>query len=110
MNAAIEWVNEVKDVITIAVTAVIQQKDNKHALALTEMRTANKCNLQKYCKRLPPSERESTDSSSDRTIKETTATTKVEEAETTSTEAEVAETKTPAAKTTTTPEIQRVAT
>ena len=60
-NAAIEWVNEVKDVITIAVTAVIQQKDNKHALALTEMRTANKCNLQKYCKRLPPSERESTD-------------------------------------------------
>ena len=40
-NASIEWVNEVKDVITTSVTAVIQKKDNEHALALTEMHTAN---------------------------------------------------------------------
>ena len=46
-NVAIEWGNEVKDVITKFVTAAIQQKYNKHALALTEMRTANEHKLQK---------------------------------------------------------------
>ena len=60
-NAAIEWGNELEYVITTAITAAIQEKDNKHALALTEMRTANKRDLKKYCKRSPPSARESTD-------------------------------------------------
>ena len=46
-NAVIEWGNEVKDVITTAVTAAIQQKDNNHALSLTEMRTANESKMQK---------------------------------------------------------------
>ena len=36
-----------KDIITKAVTATIQQKDKEHPLALTEMRTASKCKLQK---------------------------------------------------------------
>ena len=46
-NAATEWGNDVKDVITTAVTAAIQQKDNNHALSLTEMRTANESKMQK---------------------------------------------------------------
>ena len=53
-NAVIEWGNEVKDVITTAVTAAIQQKNNKHALALTEMRTANERELQKILQALAP--------------------------------------------------------
>ena len=51
-NVAIEWGNEVKDVITKSVTAAIQQKYNKHALALTEMRTANENELQKILQAL----------------------------------------------------------
>ena len=51
-NAAIEWGNEVKDVITTAGTAAIQQKDNEHALALTEIFTANKRKLQKISQAL----------------------------------------------------------
>ena len=43
-NAKIEWGNEVKDVITTVFTAAMQQ-NNEHALALTEMRTVNKCEL-----------------------------------------------------------------
>ena len=35
VNTAIDWVNEVKDVIATAVTTAIQKKDNKHALVLT---------------------------------------------------------------------------
>ena len=46
-NVAIKWGKEVKEIITKAVTAAIQQKDNKHSLALTEMRTTNKRELQK---------------------------------------------------------------
>ena len=45
-NARIEQGNEVKGIITKAVTTTIQHKDNKHALALMEKRTANKCDLQ----------------------------------------------------------------
>ena len=58
-NAAIDWGNKVKDIITKVVTALIQQKDNEHALALTEMGTAQKKNAicKKYHKRLPPSVR-----------------------------------------------------
>ena len=56
-NDAIYWVNKVKDVITKAVAATIQQKDNEHVLALTEMRTANEQELKKYHKRSPPSAR-----------------------------------------------------
>ena len=51
-NAVIEWGNEVKDVITTSVTAAIQQKDNKYALALTEIFTANKRKLQKISQAL----------------------------------------------------------
>ena len=36
-----------KDVITVDVTATTQQKDNKHALTLTELRTANEREMQK---------------------------------------------------------------
>ena len=51
-NAVIEWGNEVKDVITTSVTAAIQQKDNKYALTLTEMRTTNERELQKISQAL----------------------------------------------------------
>ena len=44
--------NEVKDVITTAGTAAIQQKYNKYALALTEIFTANKRKLQKISQAL----------------------------------------------------------
>ena len=40
-NAAIDWGNEVKDIITKAVTDAIQQKENEHALVLTEMRISH---------------------------------------------------------------------
>ena len=46
-NVAIEWGNDVKDVITKSVTAAIPKKYNKHALALTEVCTANEHDLQK---------------------------------------------------------------
>ena len=52
VNAAIEWGKEVEDVITTAVTAAIRQKDNEHGLALLEMRTANKRELQKVLQKL----------------------------------------------------------
>ena len=51
-NAAIEWGNEVKGVIKKSITAAIQQKDNEHALALTETRTAKKRELQKISQAL----------------------------------------------------------
>ena len=41
-----------KELITTAVTATIQLKDNENALALTEMRTANECELQKILQAL----------------------------------------------------------
>ena len=44
-NATMEWGNDVKDVIKKDVTATIEHKDNYHALALTEMRTTNECEL-----------------------------------------------------------------
>ena len=46
VNAAIQWVNKVKDVIMIAVTAVIKKKGNDNAPVLTEMRTAKERELQ----------------------------------------------------------------
>ena len=60
-NTAIEWGNDVKEVITTAVTAVIQQKDNKHTLVITEMRTTNERELQKIPHALSPSARKLTD-------------------------------------------------
>ena len=51
-NAAIEWGNEVKYIITTAVTSAIQQKDNENELMLTEMRTANEQELQKILQAL----------------------------------------------------------
>ena len=60
-NAAIEWGNKAKDVITTAVTTATQQKENEHALALTEMRNAKERDLKKNSMRLPPSARELTD-------------------------------------------------
>ena len=43
-----------KDLITTDFTAAIKQKkDNEHALTLTEMRTANKYELQKISQALP---------------------------------------------------------
>ena len=47
VSAEIDWCNKVKDIITIYVTASIQQKDNEHALALTEIYSVNERNLQK---------------------------------------------------------------
>ena len=51
-NTAIEWGNEVKDIITTDVTAAIPKKYNNHVLALTEMRTANESELQKILQAL----------------------------------------------------------
>ena len=47
LNSTINWGTEVKDIIKTAVAAAIEHKDNDHALVLTEMRTANKLDLQK---------------------------------------------------------------
>ena len=77
-NSAIEWGNKVKDIITKSVTTAIQQKNNKHAFALTEIHTTIKRELQKYCKRSPPSARELTESPPEREIKEAAETTKAE--------------------------------
>ena len=51
-NFMIDWGNEAKDIITKKVTATIQQKYNEHPLALTDMCTANKRELQKISQAL----------------------------------------------------------
>ena len=56
-NAAIEWGNEAKDVITTAVTATIQKKDNEHTLALKDMPPPMNASCKKYRKNSPPSAR-----------------------------------------------------
>ena len=61
VNAAIQWVNKVKDVIMIAVTAVIKK------MIMITPPCSRRCAPQKnascktYRKRSPPSARESTD-------------------------------------------------
>ena len=89
-----------KDVITIAVTASIQQKITSTSSRSRKFAPLTKAICKKYCERSPPSARESTDLPSEREIKEKAATTKAEVEATTTTEAVVVATTTPAGKTT----------
>ena len=60
-NAVIEWGNEVKDVIKTAVTASIQQKITSTPSLSRKCAPPTNASCKKYCKRSPPSARESTD-------------------------------------------------